>query len=803
MKTKIILLAFTVFLITVMGISQDNPKIHQDLKVKISQSSPMEKIPVYILFAEHLNLGDFADIPYDTPKKERRQIVIERLQNFSKISQGEVRNYVEQKYMQKAIDYYEIIWMNNTIALNATVNIINDLASDYTNVKMIVYDFPHPIEQVLDLKPVPFMNKISGVNNPLAIEPGILLMNADDCWTYGNKGAGVLAANADDGFWWKHPDLVKGVYQNLGEDANNNGKTVIWGSGTTSVFDAGDINGIDDDGNGKVDDLIGWDFTTNNYNITTASHGSATLGHLIGDGTMGTQTGIAPEGKAIPMRNSSGATQQWAAFQYAFLMGADVVTSSLSWKWYMNPKPDYSAMRLITDMSLAGGMIHTNSTSNDGNNLSSAPIPVNISSAGNNPSPWRHPEQTLIGNPSGVIGVGNVGVYSDVIESSSPYGPSTWGNWHLWGTYTYPIDSNHKDYPYSRVAPVEPDSMGLLKPDISAPGQGSISTYVSSGTGYGSSFGGTSSATPHACGAVMLMISINPELLPVDIDKILQLTSIEKGAPGKDPRYGAGRIDAFAATSSPKFTLSGINGGSNWVMNTTLAASDTARELVGLKISTNLNPKVGSLKSLKFGMTTNASVSHITSFDLYWDKDKNNLVSAGDKKLKSIPFQTGPLMFDSLKFKFLDTARTLILVARTTSSAGSSQTVNLGLTDTNQVTAYYVTKPLGTNFPFGTVTGTGNNTTIPYVYSLSQNYPNPFNPATIIRYSIAKDGFVKIKVYDLIGKEVATLVNGNKTAGDYQVEFDVSDWGYLSSGIYFYKIEAGEFTEVKRMTLIK
>lgn len=803
MKTKIILLAFTVFLITVMGISQDNPKIHQDLKVKISQSSPMEKIPVYILFAEHLNLGDFADIPYDTPKKERRQIVIERLQNFSKISQSEVRNYIEQKYMQKAIDYYEIIWMNNTIALNATVNIINDLASDYTNVKMIVYDFPHPIEQVLDLKPVPFMNKILGVNNPLAIEPGILLMNADDCWTYGNKGAGVLAANADDGFWWKHPDLVKGVYQNLGEDANNNGKTVIWGSGTTSTFDAGDINGIDDDGNGKVDDLIGWDFTTNNYNITTASHGSATLGHLIGDGTMGTQTGIAPEAKAIPMRNGSGATQQWAAFQYAFLMGADVVTSSLSWKWYMNPKPDYSAMRLITDMSLAGGMIHTNSTSNDGNNLSSAPIPVNISSAGNNPSPWRHPEQTLIGNPSGVIGVGNVGVYSDVIESSSPHGPSTWGNWNLWGTYTYPIDSNHKDYPYSRVAPVEPDSMGLLKPDVSAPGQGSISTYVSSGTGYGSSFGGTSSATPHTCGAVMLMVSINPELLPVDIDKILQLTSIEKGAPGKDPRYGTGRIDAFAATSSPKFTLAGINGGSNWVLNSTLTPSDTARELVGLKISTNLNPKVGSLKSLKFGMTTNASVSHITSFDLYWDKDKNNLVSAGDKKLKSIPFQTGPLMFDSLKFKFLDTARTLILVARTTSSASGSQSVNLGLTDTNQVTAYYVTKPLGTNFPFGTVTGTGNNTTIPYVYSLSQNYPNPFNPATIIRYSIAKDGFVKIKVYDLIGKEVATLVNGNKTAGDYQVEFDVSDWGYLSSGIYFYKIEAGEFTEVKRMTLIK
>jgi hypothetical protein len=800
---KTIIFVLLVILLSGTGITQDNIKIHPDLRVKMASSSPMEKIPVYILFDKHMNLSDFADISYDTPKKERRQIVIERLQNFSKMSQGEVRNYIEQKYLSKAIDYYEIIWMNNTIALNATTEIINTLAVDYSNVQMICYDFPHPIEQLLDLKPVPFMNKILGVNNPLVIEPGILLMNADDCWVYGNKGAGVLAANADDGFWWKHPDLVKGVYQNLGEDANNNGKTVIWGSGTTSVFDAGDINGIDDDGNGKVDDLIGWDFTTNNYNITTASHGSATLGHLIGDGTMGTQTGIAPEAKAMVMRNGSGATQQWAAFQYAFLMGADVVTSSLSWKWYMNPKPDYSAMRLITDMSLAGGMIHTNSTSNDGNNLSSAPIPVNISSAGNNPSPWRHPEQTLIGNPSGVIGVGNVGVSTDVIESSSPYGPSTWGNWHLWGTYTYPIDSNHKDYPYSRVAPVEPDSMGLLKPDVSAPGQGSISTYVSSGTGYGSTFGGTSSATPHTCGAVMLMVSINPELLPVDIDKILQLTSIEKGAPGKDPRYGAGRIDAFAATSSPKFTLAGINGGSNWVLNSTLAPSDTARELVGLKISTTLNPLVGSLKSIKFGMTTNATSTHIISFDLYWDKDKNNIVSIGDKKLKSLPFQTGPLMFDSLKFKFLDTARTLILVARTTSSAGSSQTVNLGLTDTNQVVAYYVTKPFGTNFPFGTVTEVKNNTVVPYVYSLSQNFPNPFNPSTIIRYSVAKDGFVKIKVYDLIGKEVATLVNGNKTAGDYQVEFDVNDFGYLSSGIYFYKIEAGEFSEIKKMTLIK
>ena len=80
-------------------------------------------------------------------------------------------------------------------------------------------------------------------------------MKADLVWALGNKGRGVIVANADDGFWWKHPDLVNGIWQNLGEDANNNGMTVLIQSGTSSTFDPGDINGIDDDGNGKVDDM--------------------------------------------------------------------------------------------------------------------------------------------------------------------------------------------------------------------------------------------------------------------------------------------------------------------------------------------------------------------------------------------------------------------------------------------------------------------------------------------------------------------------------------------------------------------
>jgi len=97
---------------------------------------------------------------------------------------------------------------------------------------------------------------------------------------------------------------------------------------------------------------------------------------------------------------------------------------------------------------------------------------------------------------------------------------------------------------------------------------------------------------------------------------------------------------------------------------------------------------------------------------------------------------------------------------------------------------------------------------IPDVYALEQNYPNPFNPSTKIRYSIPNVGSglaqTVLKVYDVLGNEVATLVNEEKPAGSYEVDFNASTSGSgLASGIYYYKIQAGSFTETKKMVLIK
>jgi len=99
-----------------------------------------------------------------------------------------------------------------------------------------------------------------------------------------------------------------------------------------------------------------------------------------------------------------------------------------------------------------------------------------------------------------------------------------------------------------------------------------------------------------------------------------------------------------------------------------------------------------------------------------------------------------------------------------------------------------------------TVTGIGNNETVPVEFSLGQNYPNPFNPTTNVRFTVPKDGNVVFKVYDIKGKEVATYLDGFLKSGAYNVVIDGTN---LSSGVYFYKLSAGNVTDTKRMILVK
>ena len=111
-----------------------------------------------------------------------------------------------------------------------------------------------------------------------------------------------------------------------------------------------------------------------------------------------------------------------------------------------------------------------------------------------------------------------------------------------------------------------------------------------------------------------------------------------------------------------------------------------------------------------------------------------------------------------------------------------------------------LTKIINFNDGRSYIVGTDEPEELPTEYSLLQNYPNPFNPTTTIQYSIPNDEFVKLTIYDITGRVVKELVNGYKTAGKYNIEFNANSY---SSGTYYYKLEAGEYKNIQKMMLIK
>lgn len=157
-----------------------------------------------------------------------------------------------------------------------------------------------------------------------------------------------------------------------------------------------------------------------------------------------------------------------------------------------------------------------------------------------------------------------------------------------------------------------------------------------------------------------------------------------------------------------------------------------------------------------------------------------------------------------------------ILIARmkleTSARKFSSDPLHLGWTDGNSIfrtkicvnDGETVREIADSEIEFTGINSEKNNISssadFPKEFSLAQNFPNPFNPVTKISFEIPASGFVNLKIYDITGREISSLVNENLNAGTYNVQFDGA--GY-ASGVYFYKITAGNFSEIRKMFLIK
>jgi hypothetical protein len=344
-----------------------------------------------------------------------------------------------------------------------------------------------------------------------------------------------------------------------------------------------------------------------------------------------------------------------------------------------------------------------------------------------------------VGDVSSVIGVGNVLASTDVIVSSSPWGPTTWEDLQVnHPSYPYPMPLEYQDYPYE----TQPGSMGLIKPDVSAPGNGTVTT--ADGGGY-SSFSGTSGATPHVAGTAALLLGVNPDLTPADVSMILQTTAVEKGDPGKDNRYGAGRIDAYEAYL--------------------LAVAMIPVELSSFTASANEN-----------SVTLNWSTATETNNQGYSIERKTSTTDIW----REVGFVPGfGTTTESKSYTFVDNDLTM-----------------------NRY--YYRLKQMDYDGTFEYSNTVEAIVTAPGGFSLAQNYPNPFNPSTTIAYTVPEASKVSIKVYSIIGELVASLVNETVEAGYHTVQFDAKR---LTSGTYIYQINAnGEsrnFVENKKMLLLK
>ena len=736
-QTLTIIFLLVPILFGISTLQAQSTKIHPYLQTVLLDAANNEMIDVYATFKDQYSFDQLREETAFLSKKEKQKEVVRILRAYTTEKQQAVSNFLEEARQQNLVGKMDILWAANTIIFSAVPDVIYYLAENFDEIAEIRYDAP--VDQRLVIDPTEETQTYyppRTTDNPPPPQQGLILINAPSVWAAGDSGQGVLAASHDSGCDWDHPDLFNNIWNNLGEDADNDGRTIVW-SGSSGSFDTGDINGIDDDNNGYIDDFIGWDFSGNDNNPYNPSetHGTCTAGIVCGNGTNGTQTGVAPKAKLINCQ-LGGESTSWLAIQYSVAAGVDVITSSHSYKWYFSPQPNYPMHRQMNDFELAAGVVHTNSTSNDGNTVG---IPFNISAPGNTPTTWIHPDQTLVGGVSSVIGVGNVNASTDIIVSSSPWGPTTWEDLQInHPSYPYPMPLIYQDYPYETV----PGSMGNIKPDVSAPGNGTTST--TNGTGY-TSFSGTSGATPHVCGTVALLLSANPNLTPQEVSMILQTTGVEKGDPGKDNRYGAGRIDAYQAYL--------------------LAASMIPVELASFTATSNEN-----------SVTLNWSTATETNNSGFSVERK----TSGNESWVEIGFVPGSgTTTERMSYSYID------------------ENLNMG-------TYSYRLKQIDYDGKTEYSSAILVEVSAPENYVLLQNYPNPFNPSTTIDFSIPQTSSVVIDIFNVVGEKVASLVNQTLEAGYHSIDFNASN---LSSGTYIYQLKAsgqnGTFVETKKMLLMK
>ena len=503
-----------------------HPRIAPELTQAMQAAAPTEPVRAYLVMSSQLGPAALEPVTRGLRGRAQRQAVAQALKTHAQTTQLAARALLDQAVAGGEASDVRVLWMGNALLFSARPAVIERLAElpGVDRLRLLVDRDPSAYQDALPPTPtppgpVPTPPAPAAPLGLAAPEPNLVQLQAPEVWATGSDGSGVLIGTLDGGVWWQHPDLIDHIWVNPGEI---------------------DGNSIDDDGNGFVDDIRGWDFVNDSPDVTNFdSHGTKTAGIAVGDGSSGGRlTGMAP-GATLLVCEINDESEYWLAQQYCLDQGVDVITSSYSYKWLSTPKPDYFMHRQLCTLELAAGIAHANSIGNQGNFLVSYPIPFNIATPGNCPSPFDHPALANGGRAS-TLGCGAL-FLDDSLNLASGLGPAAWEDITLYfGAYPWGQNADWFDYPHGGFGGGGP---GLIKPDVMAYTDVWTTTI---GTGY-SVFGGTSASTPHLGGALCLLLDVQPAAQPRHLTAALELTAQDLGPPGKDNTYGSGKLQAFAA----------------------------------------------------------------------------------------------------------------------------------------------------------------------------------------------------------------------------------------------------------------
>jgi hypothetical protein len=201
------------------------------------------------------------------------------------------------------------------------------------------------------------------------------------------------------------------------------------------------------------------------------------------------------------------------------------------------------------------------------------------------------------------------------------------------------------------------------------------------------------------------------------------------------------------------------------------------------------------------------------TYGLQWNHSDNNIVDSVfvNNALQSTSTQTstqqsydidgyGTLVFKGQSYQCLRVKETSQSVIKYSYFTKNGPTIIIDGSQGQVDTGIVPIKQIGCIAHPGAATLVNTKSFTPNAFSLAQNYPNPFNPSTNISYTVGSHQFVSLQVYDVLGRRVATFVDEAKDAGTYSVRFDASN---LPSGVYLYRLQAGNFSETKKLLLMK